>query len=295
MYAIFRVGKKYKSMSEIEGFERHTERKQYTANADVNIKNKILIGSKDISQDAEDYLKYVKLRKNSVLARDLLLTASPEFFQDQEAIDKWASKNIEWLQEQFGENLRYCSLHLDETTPHLHCLLLPKFYDQKRDKYILSNTRLFNGAKALSEWQDKYSEAMKDFNLQRGVKWSKAKHIDIKTFYSLVNAELKEQDLNSLTAKAKNGELLNIKIKSLQKTLNTYKDFNKKTDLEKEEIKRNNKYLFRQVEEIKKDKDIYKECIKTMSELYKIPPKDIVKVLEYVTNKSKGTDQERNK
>ena len=125
------------------------------------------------------------------------------------------------------------------------------------------------------------------------MKHSQAKHIDIKTFYSLINSELKEEDLQQLTAKAKHGELLNVKIKSLQKTLNIYKDFNKKTDMEKEQIKKENINLFRKVEDIQKDKDIYKECIKTMSKLYKIPKNDITKVLEYVTQKSTASEREK--
>lgn len=284
-----------KHISEISSFERHTERKQYTPNANTNIKNKILVGSKNITEDAEEYLRDVKLRKNSVLGRDLLLTASPEFFKDidTEIFERWIDKNVEWLKEEFGENLRYCCLHLDETSPHFSVLIIPKFWNEKKQSYVLSNTRYFDGKSKMTKWQDRYSEAMKDFNLKRGIKHSQAKHIDIKTFYSLVNSELKEQDLNNLTAKAKHGELLNVKIKSLQKTLNIYKDFNKKTDVEKEQIKKENVNLFKKVKDIQKDKDIYKECIKTMSKLFDISKKDISEVLKYVTEKAGVSEREK--
>ena len=159
-----------KHISEISSFERHTERKQYTPNANLNIKNRILVGSKNITQDAEEYLKDVKLRKNSVLARDLLLTASPEFFRNisEETFERWVDKNIEWLQEQFGENLRYCCLHLDETTPHFSALIIPKFWNEKKQSYILSNTKYFDGKNKMIGWQDKYAKAMQEFELKRG-------------------------------------------------------------------------------------------------------------------------------
>ena len=63
--------------------------------------------------------------------------------------------------------------------------------------------------------------------------------------------------------------------------------------MEKEQIKKENINLFRKVEDIQKDKDIYKECIKTMSKLYKIPKNDITKVLEYVTQKSTASEREK--
>ena len=296
-FAIFRVGKKFKSLNELKGFERHTERKQYTPNADTNIENEVIIGSGNVAADVEKYIEGIKLRKNGVLARDLLLTTSPEWMKsaDSSLREEWINKNIKWLKSQFGDNLIYCCCHNDEKTLHLHALIVPRFYDSKRDRFTLSNRNYFNGAAVLSEWQDKYSKAMEDFGLNRGLKWSKAKHTNIKVFYSLINKDLNEKDLESLTSKAKNGDLLNIKIKRLQKTLNSYKNFNKKTDQEKEQIRKQNIHLFNQVQEIKKDKDIYKECIRTMSELYKIPQNAIEKVIRYVSEKSSSKEIEREK
>ncbi|KMT22327.1 MobV family relaxase [Clostridium cylindrosporum] len=294
-FAIFRIGNKFKSIQEVKGFERHTERKQYTPNANLNIENEILIGSTNIAEDVERYIEGIKLRKNGVLARDLLLTTSPAFMQEatEELKEEWINRNIEWLIKEFGSNIIYAALHKDETTWHIHCLLVPKFYDSKRGRYTLSNRNYFNGKLALSEWQDKYSKTMEEFGLNRGLKWSKAKHTDIKTFYNLVNKEFKENEIDSLCAKAKNGELLSIKVKSLQKTLNIYKNYNQKSEEEKQEIKKQNINLFNQVKDIKKDKEIFKECIKTMSDLYKIPQEHIKKVLNYVTDKA--TDKEKGK
>lgn len=89
LYAIFRVGeKKYKTIGSIEGYQRHMEREQETPNANPNISNVRLIGSNFIMQDVKEYIEGIKLRKNGVIARDLLLTASPKFFENLSIKDK---------------------------------------------------------------------------------------------------------------------------------------------------------------------------------------------------------------
>ncbi|MEG0669112.1 MAG: MobV family relaxase [Clostridium sp.] len=287
-FAIFRIGKKYKSIDEIRGFEKHTERKQETPNANISISNELLVGSSNIVSDVENYIDGIKLRKNGVLARDLLLTTSPEWFKDssEELKREWINSNVKWLLEQFGGNLIYCVCHNDEKSIHIHALIVPRFYDAKKDKYSLSNRNYFNGAAVLSEWQDKYSNAMEGLGLSRGLKWSKAKHTDIKTFYNLINKNIEEKDIEVLTAKAKHGEILCNKVKSLQKTLNSYSNINNKSVKEKE-------MLTKEIKSIQSDKEIYKECIRTMSELYKIPQGSIEKVIKYVSQKSQDTEREK--
>lgn len=286
-FAIFRVGKKFKCMNDIKGFERHMERKQNTPNANVEIKNEILIGSSNIIDDVKKYIKDVKLRSNNVIARDLLLTTSPQWMQQatEELKQQWIKANLDWLKKEFGTNIVYCVAHYDETTVHLHILLIPRHFNSKKNTYTLSNRNYFNGKNALSEWQDKYSEAMKEFNLNRGLKWSKARHTDIKTFYRLVNTDINENDLQSLCVKAKNTELLNIKIKRFRDTLRVYRGYNQKTEQEKQEIRKQNIVLYREVEELHKDKNLYKECIRTLSEAYQIPQIHVEKILKYVEKK----------
>lgn len=249
LYAIFRVGTKHKAMISIRGFQRHMQREIEVKNANAKLRseNEILIGSSNIYEDVSAYLQGVKIRNNSVLARELLLTASPSFFRGLSNIEleQWKAINKEWLLKEFGENIRYAVLHKDETTWHIHALVVPKFYDYKKGCDILSNSRYFNGKEQLRAWQDNYASSMKTTfkQLTRGVKYSKAKHMDIKTFYNLVNKDLDISNTDQLIAKAKNSDLQRIKIKSLQDTVEAYKKYNRIALQEKDVLKKENEKL----------------------------------------------------
>ena len=65
----------------------------------------------------------------------IVLSASPQFFRpgDPEAAGKWDDRRLElfkkrtmqWLKREFGDDLVYASIHLDEDTPHIHALVVP--------------------------------------------------------------------------------------------------------------------------------------------------------------------------
>lgn len=117
-YCVLRVGKRFKCMTNIRNFKRHMEREMKVLNSDNSIKNEIIIGSSNITEDVEEYLQGVKMRKDSVYATELLLTASPGFFRGmpKQELNKWIAINKRWLEKEFGTNMRYAVLHLDEST-----------------------------------------------------------------------------------------------------------------------------------------------------------------------------------
>ena len=177
-YAVFRVGKKYKTINSIKFFAKHMEREVEVLNANTKIKNEILIGDKNIYGNVKEYIKDIKLRSNGVIARELLMTASLDFYKGlmQQDLEQWKVDNIKWLKDNYGDNCVYATLHKDEKTWHIHALIVPKFINNK-GKTILSNTRYFDGIEKFRTWQDNYAESMqKHFKcLNRGVKYSKAK------------------------------------------------------------------------------------------------------------------------
>lgn len=293
-YAIYRIGKKYKEMVSIRNFEKHMERNMEVLNADKNIKNEILIGNSNINKTVKEYIKDVKLRKNSVIARELLMTASPDFFKGMivNDLEHWKNDNIKFLKSNFGDNCVYATLHKDEKTWHIHALIVPKFYNEKKRQYVLSNTRYFDGIEKFRAWQDNYAKAMQErFKcLNRGVKYSKAKHMDIKHYYALIKQNFNDKDIHQLAAKAKNSELLEIKIKAIQKTLEVYKNYNSKNSIEKDNAISESKQLFKDIEKMKDDKDLYKEALSLLSQQYKIPQyaiKEAVKQCENINNEEK--------
>ena len=67
----------------------------------------------------------VAVRKNSVLACEIVVSASPDFFSTKldEDVDIWAQNQVDFMKKQFGDNCRVAVLHKDEKTPHLHFLI----------------------------------------------------------------------------------------------------------------------------------------------------------------------------
>src|SRR5699024_2830010 len=94
----------------------------------------------------------------------------------------------DYFAKEFGdENIRYATVHLDESTPHMHMGIVP-FDDDKK----LSAKRVFN-RKALFDVQENLPKHLKGkgFDIQRGVKGSKRKNLTVPEFKEL-KAEQKE-------------------------------------------------------------------------------------------------------
>ncbi|MBN4676326.1 plasmid recombination protein [Pandoraea nosoerga] len=104
--------------------------------------------SGDLNKKIQDYYlkNEVQVKEDSVLAVDMVLTTSPEFFQDgnlkdgatwhkngrirpeyQKKIDEWVVAQMDFVKNLFGESaIKMAVLHLDETTPHIHIILTPE-------------------------------------------------------------------------------------------------------------------------------------------------------------------------
>lgn len=282
-FCVFRVGKSIKGMSGISAFEKHMERQMEVFNADPEKMkyNRVLIGSQNILNDVQDYIKDIpNIRKNGVIAKDLVLTSNLGFFKGLAPgeFEKWIESNINFLKIQYGENCVYAVLHMDETTPHIHALIVPKFYNQERGYYQLNNSRYFDGREKLREWQDLYSRHMGNTfnNLIRGIRGSKAKHIDIKTYYSLINS--KEMSSDKLLAQAKENYLLKKEVGSLKATL-------KKIDNKEEQDK-----IKEQLNAAAKNNTVYQKTIREISKKFNISEKQILKIIDDI---QKGKDKEK--
>lgn len=166
-----------------------------------------------------------------------------------------------------------------ETTPHINALIVPRFTNDKG--YVLANKRYFGGAMALREWQDKYADAISQTfpMLKRGVKFSKAKHIEIRHFYGIINHSITPQELTEV---AKHNKLLESNLKNVQATLQAYKGYSDKSFHEIQKLKEENQQLLQNMQQLKKDKEQYKEVIKAMSNLYHLPQNAIEKTIKYV-------------
>ena len=288
-YAIFRSEPimTLRDLAQI-GSHNKREKKAYKSNPDIEIelsKNNIELVpltekyvkgfynlTKDYRKEHEERMKTERedRKKNfnqmlnkskSVVADELLFTATNEFFKDmsREDILLWANTCMDFVYNDLGytkDQVLHSVIHLDEKTPHIHCVVIPliKKYDKRTntERYTISKKQYIKDKIHLSELQDKYHKRLTDkgFDLERGIKNSDNKNIPIKEF-------------KKITRKLNNQ--LNIKNENLNKAMNELQDkmsSNKETIFDKEYVK------------IKKDTfDSINKVITETENLMKVQPK----------------------
>ena len=200
-FAICRVEKRT-DLSQVGRSEAHNLRGFKTAHANPNAPQpRILFGTKGLTTQLKEVLP-AKRRKDAVLAFEVFLGASPDWFatQSPEQVEAWSLANVEWLKSRFGSNLMQVVLHTDEQTPHLHAYCHPVHADGS-----LSYFKILGSPKLLTELQTEYGLAMKSRGLRRGLTKSTATHQETakwraanKVVYTL--PPLTESDIPKATA-----------------------------------------------------------------------------------------------
>ena len=220
-YAIFRVEpiNTLKDLGQI-GAHNKRDKKAYLSNPDIDMsktKNNIDIVPlsekytkgyyelvKEYKQEYEEKQKTTRedRRKpfnkmlddsNSVVADELLFTSDNDFFKNmsKKDIKKWGDTCIEFVYNDLGyrkEQVLHATIHMDEKTPHLHCVVVPlvRKFDKRtnEEKWTISKKQYIKSSLHLSQLQDKYWERMKEkgFDLERGIKGSDNEHITIKEY-----------------------------------------------------------------------------------------------------------------
>lgn len=179
---------KLKSAVAVRRSLKHSFREQDTPNADPErIQQNGSVGATSSSEALEKFNAALpdKVRSNAVLCVEFLVTASPEKMQEMTNQQQKAYFNaaLDFLRDKHGkENVICAGVHNDETTPHMYAYVVPK-----KDGKL--NCRAFYGEKdALSKLQSDFAEQVgAKYELERGIKGSKAKHTSIKKFYADLN------------------------------------------------------------------------------------------------------------
>jgi len=296
-YAIFRIGKSFKTMAQIKNFEKHMKHiSVYNANKELTHGNRVLIGDMDIQNNVKDYIKDIKLRVNANIGKDVLLTASPDFFtgltEDQK--EEWLDLNVKFLKDNFGENCVHASLHVDEKTWHIHALIIPKFYNDKKHCHVLASNRYFDGISKLVAWQDNYSKSMqvKYQALNRGIRFSKTSHVQLEQYYNFVNKKFDGKDINQAVALANKSVEVMKQLKEIKETLNIYQNYIGKSDKEKSEMKQLNNKLAEKFIKMRDDKELYKEAVSALAEIYNNPKEQIKRTISEII-KMNNRDKEK--
>lgn len=136
------------------------------------------------------YTQMINKSRNCV-ADKLLFTATHTFFDgmSEENLMKWADTCMEFVYNDLGykkEQILHATIHMDERTPHIHCVVVPlvKKLDKRTntERWTISKKQYIKDKIHLSELQDKYHERLteKGFDLERGIKGSDVEYLKTK-------------------------------------------------------------------------------------------------------------------
>lgn len=223
-YAILRFQKR--KAGSVAACERHNERKKeaYKSNPDIDMEcskyNYHLVPpprytyKKEINRMVQE--AGCKVRKDSVMMVETLITASPEFMNSlpPEEQKAYFAMALDFIAERVGkQNILSAVVHMDEKTPHMHLCFVPLTEDGR-----LSAKEIVGNKKKLTQWQDRFWEHMvKNYpDLERGESAGETgrDHIPPRVFKEAVYLnQMKEQimailnDTNPFNKKAKAEEL----------------------------------------------------------------------------------------
>jgi len=200
-YAVLRVDRrKAKAMAAIAASSAHTMREKLTPNADPDGAAPVvmhLADGKTPYQAARHLLEGAERRnRDTVLCREIVLSASPTYFRpgreamggvfEPDRVKAWATASLAWAKRQWAGQLASVVLHLDEMTPHLHLLVVPRV-KSAAGVWRLNSKALFDRER-LRELQTGYGEALAPLGIRRGEPGSQAGHSEVRQFYGAVNA-----------------------------------------------------------------------------------------------------------
>lgn len=225
-YLVFHLSK-YKT-SNIVGLQRHNQRenKNYS-NQDIDKSmsnlNFDLVNSQKISftkkvKDIIDTKKTTKraIRKDAVTYCECIISSDNDFFRklDINEQQRFFDVSLKFLENRIGkDNIVSATVHLDETTPHMHLGFVPMNLDGS-----LSAKKMIN-RNFLREIQENlpYTLQKNGFDIQRGEKNNNVKHLDQKVYKSNLNKEIKRLEalnfkIGGITFEKKETLLGNVKL-----------------------------------------------------------------------------------
>ena len=215
---------KVKTAAELTALSNHNNRINLTVNEQRRIDSKrtalntvlinpLNISSKkagDMNAKINEFYKSenIEVKKDSVLAIDLMITASPEFFGDWHKdaklkpeskikIDGWVQTQLDFVKKEFGvDAIKYAVLHLDETSPHIHFLITPEQtkiktlknqHGESEKKVTILNAKRWN-PKFWISLVTRLALANAKHGLKRGQEKSLARNVNLKEFAAKVAA-----------------------------------------------------------------------------------------------------------
>lgn len=168
---------------------------------DIKYREKFYEITKEYKKEHDEKMKTIRQNRyktfdqmvddsKSCVADEMIFTSDPEIFKNmtKEEILKWANGCMEFIYKDLGyteEQVLHSVLHLDERTPHIHCVVVPlvKKFDKRvnKERYSISKRDYIKDQNYLSILQDKYCFRLNNlgFKLERGEKGTKIKNLSL--------------------------------------------------------------------------------------------------------------------
>lgn len=167
---------------------------------------------------SEGYTGGTAIRKDAVRFVETIFSGSHDDMikiqNDPNTFNHWKGKTIAFAKATFGEeNIIRMSLHLDEETPHFHCVSVPIIDGRLSAKKILTRQNLSN-------FQTDYAAEMAEFGLMRGELGSEAVH-DGQTEYNanLIRQAKMELETFNIQIEAQRALLSHLLVKTTELTV----------------------------------------------------------------------------
>ena len=156
------------------GIGNHNQRKTKNhSNPDIDtslskLNYDLVDRTQNYKTDIENFINENKsttraVRKDAVLVNEWIISSDKDFFDNltESEIENFFERSKDYFAEKFGEkNIRYATVHLDESTPHMHMGIVPFDKDNK-----LSAKRVFN-RQALRDVQEELPKYLQDFQFE---------------------------------------------------------------------------------------------------------------------------------
>jgi hypothetical protein len=215
---ILRVGKIHATGTATpSSVQNHLARSRPTPNADParTSRNVWLVGSADADLGAaitglmsKAGIDPGRVRRDAVLATDILLTVSPEWFRpdDPEAAGTWDEDRLKSFQAEaqtllkrtFVARVVAAVLHLDEATPHIQAIVVPIMKHKDGAKgHRLSSKDMF-GPEQLTRLQQDWEDRLRPHGVGPRTKGSRATHTTLRDYYGALEAFRSEDALPSV-------------------------------------------------------------------------------------------------
>ena len=216
-YAILRFAKyKGPTLSRIESHNERTK-EAYASNPDIDTERSRLnfhpVKPKGKYRDVSKQIireSGCRVRKDSVTAVEVLITASPEFFVGKKPreVKEFFDYALEFMKaKQDAATYISAVVHVDEKTPHMHLIFVPLTPDNR-----LSAKTIIGNRKKLTQWQDEFHAHMvkkyPDFERGESASSTGRVHLPPRQFKAAVN--LTEQR-NAIMDKIRSVNIFNMK------------------------------------------------------------------------------------